>query len=97
MNQLPEPWRVVSDKQAHGSDFRNLIVVGPGAQKPERRYWMAFNTRRDCFRETSCMRYLRQQDKGIVRRVGDYVRSTRPNFYHHNPCVCAEQDKRRYG
>jgi hypothetical protein len=43
MYQLTDGWRVVSDRQADGSRWRNLIVEGPGVHKPVRRYHLVYN------------------------------------------------------
>ncbi|WOJ93676.1 hypothetical protein R0135_00565 [Congregibacter variabilis] len=78
MKNLPKPWRIVRDQQKDGTHFRNLVVVGPGIMKDERKYWLAFNIKQNKFKETECLRYMRRQDSQIVRAIGRVVRSTQP-------------------
>lgn len=79
--QLPRGFRIESDRQPDGGRWRNLLVIGPGIKKPQRKYWIEFDTARDCFRKTKCAGYLSRQDPTIMRRLGQHVRSTRPRSY----------------
>ena len=78
---IPDPWRLLSDQQRIGGRWRNLVVLGPWILTDQRKYWLAFDTERDRFKETDCLTYLRRQDKTLTRKLGEYVRSTQPDFY----------------
>jgi hypothetical protein len=78
---LPRGFRLESDRQPDGGRWRNLLVIGPGIKTPERKYWIEFDTFKDRFRETKCAGYLRRKDPTVMRRLGQYIRSSRPWSY----------------
>jgi len=78
---LPRGFRLDSDRQPDGGRWRHLVIVGPGIKKRERKYWLTFDTGRDEFRRTDCAGYLRRKDSTIMRRIGQYIRSSRAWSY----------------
>lgn len=76
------PFRVIRDNQTDCSNWRNIVVVGPGLRVHDRRYWITFNNKSDRYRENDCLVYLRQINKGITRRLAAWIRKNPAPAFH---------------
>lgn len=83
--KLPGGWRLQDQYQrinhaGESNKFRQLLVVGPGLIKTERRFRVAFNTHRNQFLESSELRELRKRNPKVVRPLAAHVRNSMPRM-----------------
>jgi hypothetical protein len=78
---MTENWIVISDRQELGSKWRNIVIEGPGVQKPRRKYWLAWDSEREKLRNNQCAQDVKKRNPEFFRLLRSELKATRPVYY----------------
>lgn len=78
---MTDNWIVISDRQELGNKWRNIVIEGPGVQRPRRKYWLSWNSERETLMNNKCAQDVKKRDPEFLNLLRSQLKATRPVYY----------------